>query len=204
MSIYLIGAWFYVFKRRPISKGGGSAFSRSPFPNLIIFNKPHYATSGRTVSRSVEFWCVLVCVSGSGALSLSRRLETVRPRPAGVPMSSAHVRIGGENPLFPVSELEWTWDNCGRDRERERKERASSPSPSTHKHDGTTRPLINASVFSPSFYGNFLSGSAALNMVLIRIQGRNYSGPGTFSGECFVSDWIRMDDLINGIALYIL
>lgn len=148
MSIYLIGAWFYVFKRRPISKGGGSAFSRSPFPNLIIFNKPHYATSGRTVSRSVELRCVLVCVSGSGALSLSRRLETVRPRPAGVPMSSAHVRIGGENPLFPASELEWTWDNCGRDREGERKERASSPSPSTHKHDGTTRPLINARVSS--------------------------------------------------------
>lgn len=62
----------------------------------------------------------------------------------GVPMSSAHVRIGGESPLFLVSELESTWDNCGREREREDAEHHYHHHPPTTTR--TSRPLIKARV----------------------------------------------------------
>lgn len=50
----------------------------APKPDHL--QQAHHATGLSTVSRSVVFLCFLVCVIVSGALWLSRRLETVQPR----------------------------------------------------------------------------------------------------------------------------
>lgn len=64
--------------------------------------------------------------------------------------------------------------------------RASFPSPSAHKRQRTIRPLINARESLVQvlhrLYVDCLCGSTVLIMVLIRIQGRNYSK----TGECFL------------------
>lgn len=201
MSIYLIGVRVSVVINWPIREGGGSLFAAPDFEGLsqtsFFSTSPSPSWTLKRVVFCCIFLCVRVCVFVCVGFSVCQAAP-VHCGPAadrGVPHMCASA-VGA--PLFTLSELESTWANCGSGRThgytdtRTCARRASLPSPSAHKQERTIRPLINARVSSVQdlhrLHMEFLSGSTALNMVLIAIRERNYRKTGTFSGECCVSE----------------